>query len=246
MKRIAIVLWNLIVVAGLVACGSDDGTTPSPDDGYTQQAVIDTVMVHDAVFGDSNIMIRYRCPAERCARIDVDYSYSADSDTIFMQVEMTVEPSSCSMGWPAAVREEVLVLEYDLLPGTGSIVFAYEREAGDPVGLDLYVYPASTLTNIVCDPSSPSTLQFSEAVMVSFDYYTPLPGGVRVWARGPGGGCGSPIYTEAMGSGTSCFNAPTSSQPVTVNSFELYMYSEEFEREVVRVRVPVNYVFQEW
>jgi len=116
------------------------------------------------------------------------------------------------------------------------------------IPIDIH-YAAHAIKNIVVSPTPPHGMLFNENVIVSFDYSTPEPGGVRIFARPFSGGgltpnygaSGSPLYPAGNGSGTGDFTIMSGN--ATVDQIRFQMYNNDQSQLLLEYFVPANFPY---
>ncbi|HOT98637.1 MAG TPA: T9SS type A sorting domain-containing protein [bacterium] len=110
-------------------------------------------------------------------------------------------------------------------------------------------YAAHAIKNIVVSPAAPHCMLFNEHVNLTFDYSTPEPGGVRIFAR-PFSGSGlpphyaahgSPLYPAGSGSGTGYFTI-TSGNAI-VDKIRFQMFNSDQSQLLLELFIPAYYPY---
>jgi len=110
-------------------------------------------------------------------------------------------------------------------------------------------YAAHAIKSIVVSPVSPHCMLFNENVSVSFDYSTPEPGGVLIFARPFSGGgltpnygaSGSPLYPAGNGSGTGDFTIVSGN--AIVDQIRFQMFNNDQSQLLLEYFVPVYHPY---
>lgn len=245
-----------VIVACISGCGGDSESPVAPSLASVEALPVDTIFTFDTIFGPDDVTVRYHVPAgcNRLRDIEVDRSTDQLRFTVNYEFFEPCDPErdveDPTIAWHAASTEDTPAdIEYSRFSSPGRYFLVYRNTNSRTVSIPITVLAPSTITNVRTDPPSPATLGGGERIDVTFDYSTPVPGGVGVFPERIdesgnnliGTHCASPGYPAGKGSGSTCFFAPPSG---TMERFSLFMVtSSRPHRRVVRVPVAVEFTF---
>jgi hypothetical protein len=112
-----------------------------------------------------------------------------------------------------------------------------------------FIYSVHSVSDIVLNPLTPTSLGFNQNVDITFNYTTNETGGVRIWARPFTNGSlspnyaasGSPIYPVGSGSGSGNFTI--TSGDVVVDEIRFQMWDANQTTLLLEFFIPVEYHF---
>lgn len=229
---------TLTALLALVTACNDNVGVNIPD--ATQEPVLlRTIAHHDTIFGPDVIEVTYDAPAGR----NQFHSGSAvaSGDSVYLSVLHETCPVYCN-DEPAREIVELIDVSFD---AAGVYRLVYDDVSGGRSSSSVTALAPSTITNVSMSPPSPANLEYGEMVQVTFDYWTPVPGGVRAWPIHVSSTCVSDTYETGVGQGTTCFSmANRGNAQEVVDELIIRMASaEDTYRVATEVVIPVDYTF---